>query len=99
MLQDIHWASGLFGYFPTYTFGTLMGAQLYAAAEDQLGDLDPALEAGQLGPLLGWLRDKVHCHGSRYSPRDLVVRATGSPPSSAPFLAHVTRQAEEVYQL
>ena len=46
VLQDVHWASGAIGYFPTYTLGNIYAAQLVCAAERTLGPLDPLLAAG-----------------------------------------------------
>ena len=91
-LQDIHWSVGLFGYFPTYSLGNLMSVQLYEAAERQLGPQDDAIRAGNFEPLLGWLRQNVHQHGSRYLPSDLLERATGSKLDAAPYLAYLRRK-------
>jgi carboxypeptidase Taq len=97
VLQDLHWAAGFFGYFPTYTLGTLAAVQLYRAAERDLGGLDEVLARGDFAPLLAWLRDKVHRHGSRHRPRELLTRACGEPPSAEPFLAYVEGVAAGVY--
>ena len=97
VLQDLHWGAGFFGYFPTYTLGTLASVQLFAAARRALGDLDAQLERGEFAPLLGWLRENVHRHGARYLPRELLARASGEPLSAAPFLAYLEGIAAEVY--
>jgi carboxypeptidase Taq len=81
-LQDGHWAEGLIGYFPTYALGNVYAAQLMAAAGRDLGDLDAQFSRGDYGGLLGWLRDRVHRHGQRYTAAALVERATGAPPDS-----------------
>ncbi|MGB7344166.1 MAG: carboxypeptidase M32 [Pirellulaceae bacterium] len=78
VLQDVHWSAGLFGYFPTYTLGNLISAQLYDAAEHDLGGLDAMFAVGDFGTLLHWLRRNVHRHGQCYSQSDLVQHATGS---------------------
>ncbi len=90
-LQDIHWAMGAIGYFATYTLGNLNAAQLFAAARR-----DPAV-AGALAtadyrPLLAWLRDRIHAHGSLLFPDDLLRQACGAPPSAEPYLAHLRRR-------
>lgn len=77
VMQDIHWAIGAMGYFPTYTLGNLYAAQLLKAANKELGTLDEPISAGEFGPLLEWLRSKIHVQGSRYLPRDLIREATG----------------------
>jgi len=98
-LQDIHWSVGLFGYFPTYALGNLMSVQFYEAAEDELGGLDEAMREGGFAPLLGWLRRNVHEHGSRYTPAELLQRATGSALDPAPYLAYLRRKFGTLYAL
>ncbi len=90
-LQDIHWPSGSFGYFPTYTLGALAAAQLFAAARAQDPAIAPAIAAGDFRPLLAWLRAKVHGLGSFHATTDeLLVAATGAPLGAAAFKAHLT---------
>ncbi len=86
VLQDIHWSMGAFGYFPTYTLGNLIAAQLFEAAERDLGPLEPAFARGEFAPLLGWLREHVHAHASRYPVSELVQRATGEALSTDAYL-------------
>lgn len=97
VLQDIHWPQALFGYFPTYTLGNLAAAQLYEAAEETLGDLEAAFAHGELQPLLEWLREHIHRHGARYPAPDLIERATGKPLAADALMAHLQRNAAEVY--
>ncbi len=89
-LQDIHWYDGAFGYFPSYTLGAMAAAQLMAAARRALPDLDNALTRGDFGPLMGWLRAKVHGVGSLLGFNDLLRAATGKPLDPADFTAHLT---------
>lgn len=97
VLQDIHWAMGAFGYFPTYTLGNLICAQLFESAKAELGDLDAMFREGEFAPLLGWLRENVHQHGKRYPTHKLVEMATGKPLSAGPLLDHLTGMANRVY--
>jgi carboxypeptidase Taq len=97
VLQDIHWATSLFGYFPTYALGSLASAQLFAAAQRDLGDLGRRFGAGELEPLLRWLRDKVHRHGCRYTADELLERATGSPLDPEPFLDYARGKVDALY--
>jgi carboxypeptidase Taq len=90
-LQDIHWAAGSIGYFPTYTLGDVYSAQLYVAAERALGDLDTAMARGEFGALRDWLRENIHRHGHSLSAPALVERATGAPPDIA-ILVDVLRE-------
>lgn len=81
VLQDIHWAAGLVGYFPTYALGNVFAAQLMHAARTQLPGLDRDIAAGRFAPLLDWLRRHVHAHGRLLDSERLVEQATGSPVS------------------
>jgi len=88
-LQDTHWALGLIGYFPTYTLGTLNAAQLFHAALQQVPGLESDLQASKYNRLLGWLREKVHRHGRRYSPSELIEKATGEPTKATYFMDYL----------
>ncbi|MGE3743555.1 MAG: carboxypeptidase M32, partial [Geminicoccaceae bacterium] len=88
-LQDIHWPVGGFGYFPCYTLGAMLAAQLFRAAHAQMPDLLFAIGQGDFAPLLGWLRENVHGQGSLPRFSELVERASGGPLAVEPFLAHL----------
>jgi carboxypeptidase Taq len=98
-LQDSHWAAGMFGYFPTYTLGNVLAAQLFARARADLGDLDTALARGDFRGLLGWLRDRFYRHGRRYPAAELITRATGTPPDHRPLLGELRCKYGELYGL
>ena len=90
-LQDIHWAMGAFGYFPSYTYGAVAAAQLFAAATRQDPEIVPALRRGEFAPLLGWTRDHVHTRASLPPTSEAILRAaTGNPLTSAAFKTHLT---------
>ena len=88
-LQDIHWYDGNWGYFPTYTLGALIAAQLFEAARRDVPGLMQAIAAGEFAPLLGWLRERVHSKGSLLSTAELVEAATGRPLGTASFERHL----------
>jgi len=96
-LQDGHWSAGMFAYFPTYTLGNLFGAQLFARATEELGDLSPAFARGQFADLLGWLREKVYRQGQRYAPSQLIEHITGTPPDHRPLVRALHRTYGELY--
>jgi carboxypeptidase Taq len=88
-LQDIHWYDGAWGYFPTYTLGALIAAQLFEAARRDIAELMPAIAAGEFGALLDWLRERIHARGSLLSTAELVESATGAPLGTASFERHL----------
>ena len=91
-LQDIHWYDGAWGYFPTYTLGALIAAQLVAAARRALPDLADQVGRGEFAPLFDWLRLHVHGKGSLLSTADLVTEATGMPLGTTAFEAHLRQR-------
>lgn len=96
-LQDIHWSAGLVGYFPTYALGNMYAAQLFEQARTDLGDLDAMFARGEFAPLKGWLVEKVHRHGRRYRPAELIERVTGRAPSPEPLVRHLRGKYGELY--
>ncbi|WP_299235994.1 carboxypeptidase M32 [Natronomonas sp.] len=98
-LQDIHWSHGAFGYFPTYSLGSALAAQVYAAADEEIDGLEAAVRSGEFEPLRTFLADSIHRHGCRYPTDELIERATGSPLSADPFLAYADEKFGELYDL
>jgi carboxypeptidase Taq len=97
VLQDVHWSSVSFGIFPGYTLGNLIGAQLMEKVRADIPDLDAQFEAGQFGALLSWLRKNVHRHGRKFTPNELLERATGKPLTAAPWIAYARQKFEALY--
>lgn len=89
-MQDVHWFTGLIGYFPTYTLGALTAAQLFASA--RAAGVADAIHQGDFDPLVGWLRDNVHGHGSAKTTMRILEEATGAPLGTEAFLTHVARR-------
>ncbi len=98
-LQDIHWAWGSMGYFPTYSLGNLISVQFFDQARTDLPDLEAQIEAGEFAPLLSWLREHIHRHGRKFTPVELVERVTGRPLDAAPFVRYIKDKYGELYGL
>jgi len=88
-LQDIHWAVGSFGYFPSYALGAVIAAQLYESLRDDVPDLEQQIARGDFSGLLGWLREHVHGMGAKVTVHELIQNATGRPLSAAAFLRYI----------
>jgi len=91
-MQDIHWGSGLFGYFPSYVLGALLAAQLFEAAQAGVEDLNHRIARGEFGPLDAFLRDRVWSKASLLETDELVVQATGKPLGVEAFERHLRRR-------
>lgn len=96
-LQDVHWSMGLFGYFPTYTFGNLYAAQFWEALGRDLPARDAMMSKGEFGPILQWLRDRIHAHGRLLRAGELCKKVTGSELSSDPLMRHLEAKVRAVY--
>ncbi len=89
VLQDVHWAEGLFGYFPTYTLGTLYAASLARTLESDLPDLWDQVAHGEFGTLLSWLRTKVHGKGAMFAGDTILAQAVGGRDPVRDFMDHL----------
>jgi carboxypeptidase Taq len=88
-LQDIHWGSAAFGYFPSYALGCLIAAQLWEELEAELGSREEELRRGDVAAIRAWLGEHVHRHGRRLDTIPLVELATGRGIEIEPFLRYV----------
>jgi len=99
VLQDIHWSSGLLGYFSTYALGNMVSAQLWEKINADMPDLNEQIRKGKFDGLRGWLREKIHVFGHKYDPQDLMTRVTGSKISPDAYVRYLTSKYSEVYGL
>jgi carboxypeptidase Taq len=88
-LQDVHWAGGSFGYFPTYLLGTVVSVQIWERLRRDLPDLDEQLRRGELGEIGGWLREHLYRLGRKLTPTETIERVCGGPIDPEPYLAYL----------
>jgi carboxypeptidase Taq len=98
-LQDIHWCYPQLGQFVGYTLGNMIAAQLMEAVRAEIPQLDDQFRAGEFTPLLEWLHVNVHAHGRKFTPMELVERATGRPLSPRPLISYLESKFRFVYGL
>jgi len=99
VLQDVHWSSGYFGYFPSYMLGNLYAAQIFATAKKEIVGLQDKIAAGDLATLREWLREKIHKHGKTYEPKELMERVTGEKLKSDYFIDYITEKYNSIYRI
>lgn len=97
-LQDVHWSHGSFGYFATYSLGSLYAAQLYAAIAKENASLEKEIAAGNNMPVLNWLRKHIHPFGRLYTSEELCQKATGETLNSTHFINYATKKYGDIYQ-
>ena len=99
VLQDIHWSGGMLGYFSTYALGNLISAQLWERINEDIPDLPDQFREGEFGALLTWLREKIHVHGRKYGPQELVQRVTGSKINADAYVRYLKQKFSDIYGL
>jgi carboxypeptidase Taq len=98
-LQDVHWSHGAFGYFPTYSLGSVVAAQLFDAAERDIEGLEGRVREGEFDALHEWLTENIHRHGKRFETNELVRRATGEDVAADAFVDYAREKYGELYGL
>ncbi|WP_136658155.1 carboxypeptidase M32 [Nitratireductor sp. XY-223] len=99
VLQDVHWSIGLFGYFPTYSLGNIYAACLDKAMRRDLPGRDAMVQAAETGPILDWMREKIHKRGRLLPAPQLIAEATGEAPSAQPLLDYLEAKFGALYGL
>lgn len=99
VLQDVHWSSGMIGYFSTYALGNLISFQLWERINADIPDLTDQIRRGEFAALLGWLRDHIHRHGAKFEPQELVQRVTGSKIDPEPYMRYLQTKYGKIYGL
>ena len=96
-MQDTHWASGLYGYFPSYALGNIYSGQITAALTKDLPDWRSQLAEEKLEGINGWLKTNIHRQGDLYDPEELIKRATGRALDSEPYLQYLNKKYSSLY--
>lgn len=99
VLQDMHWSSGLIGYFPTYSLGNLYASQFWNQLLKEQPGIPDQVARGEFGNILEWMREKVHRVGTRYDPQVILERATGERLNPKYYMDYLTEKYTEIYGL
>jgi carboxypeptidase Taq len=97
-MQDTHWASGLFGYFPSYALGNIYSGQLLAGMETTVDDWKIQIGKGNFQNVKHWLIENVHSHGNLYNPSELIKKITGNELKVEPFLKYLKQKYSQLYE-
>ncbi|MDN3505702.1 MAG: carboxypeptidase M32 [Simkaniaceae bacterium] len=98
-MQDIHWAMGAFGYFPTYTLGNLYAGQFFETFANDHPNWDKQLAKGDLAFIRQWQKENIHQFGRQYLPEDLCKKVTGSTLNEKPYIDYLTKKYTAIYHL
>ncbi|MBL0147064.1 MAG: carboxypeptidase M32 [Chitinophagaceae bacterium] len=98
-LQDVHWSHGSFGYFATYSLGSLYAAQLYAAILKENVSVETEIGEGNVQTVLNWLRKNIHAYGRYFTSEELCKQATGETLNSNYFTKYANDKYGKIYNL
>lgn len=98
VLQDIHWAGGSFGYFPTYALGSAYAAQLYYTMQKDF-DVEDSLKDGNLQKINAWLKEHVHQYGGTLTPEEILLKATGEKFNPKYYVKYLKDKYTKLYNL
>jgi len=99
VLQDVHWAGGSFGYFPSYALGYMYAAQFKHAMLNQIPDFDRQISNGELLPIREWLTRNIYQYGKLKKPLDILQDATGEGLNAQYLIDYLYDKYRKVYQL
>jgi carboxypeptidase Taq len=97
VMQDTHWASGLYGYFPSYALGNIYSGQILATMQKDLPNWKKQIEKGNFSPVKNWLIKNVHTYGDLYDPPELIRKITGKELNVKPYLNYLNEKYSKLY--
>jgi carboxypeptidase Taq len=97
VMQDTHWASGSYGYFPSYALGNIYSGQILATMEKDLPNWRKQIEKGNFSPVKNWLIKNVHGCGDLYDPSELIKKITGKELNFKPYLNYLNEKYSKLY--
>lgn len=96
-LQDIHWAGGNIGYFPTYTLGNLLSYQAWNSLKKDIVNTSELMSKAEFGPIHNWLQEKIYSQGKRYTPKELILKSTGKKLEANDYLDGLNQKYSKLY--
>lgn len=99
ILQDVHWAGGSFGYFPSYALGYIYAAQIKHAMLKDFPDYDELLETGQFEKIKNWLTTNIHQYGKTMQPLEILTAVTGEGLNAQYLIDYLDEKYRKIYQL
>lgn len=99
VLQDVHWSSGSFGYFPSYSLGNMYSAQIKRTLEKELGDLDELIAGGKFADIKSWLVERIYRYGKLRTPHEIVMSVTGEPLNPDYLIDYLRHKYSAIYKL
>ena len=96
-MQDTHWASGYYGYFPSYAIGNVYSGQIFQALNLNVGKVKAQIKEGKLKEVNLWLKQNVHYFGSLYEPNELIEKISGEKINAQPYIKYLQEKYKKLY--
>lgn len=92
LMQDVHWAEGLFGYFPTYLIGNIYDGMFMEAIEKNIGSIDTLLKNGNIKEITKFLNEKIHNYGGVYTYDEIMEKVCGKEITPEPIIKYYQKK-------
>lgn len=97
IMQDTHWASGYYGYFPSYAIGNIYSGQIFEELRLKVEKFKSQIEQGKINEVNLWLKQNVHYYGSLYEPNELIEKISGEKINSQPYIQYLNKKYKKIY--
>lgn len=74
VMQDVHWAEGDFGYFPSYLIGSIFDGMFLEIIENDLGSIDEILKSGNIKVITKYLIENIYVNGAAFTGREVLEK-------------------------
>jgi carboxypeptidase Taq len=98
IMQDTHWASGYFGYFPSYALGNIYNAHQFEILKKAVPNYKDVIRSGDLSPIRAWLKEQIHAKSNLMDPADLMKNITGGKLDATYFVNYLKEKCKKVYR-
>lgn len=98
-LQDVHWSHGSFGYFATYSIGSLYSAQIWNSIKTENTQVEKQLREGNSYPVFEWLTKNIFPYGRYYNSSELCKQATGEILNTEYFIKYIIDKYNSLYKI
>jgi carboxypeptidase Taq len=99
VMQDTHWASGYYGYFPSYAIGNIYSGQILQSLRESIKDYRKKIEHGKLKEISEWLKQNVQVLGSLYEPQELIKKISNEKINAKPYIQYLNEKYRNLYNI
>jgi len=97
VLQDMHWSGGNFGYFPTYTIGSIYAAQIFDKLQKEIPTVNDEIELGDFSNIINWLKINIYNKGRIITADEIIKNICGENLNSEIYIKYLKKKYFKIY--